>query len=78
MIHQKKSKGVCLNVYQGLGSEILYMSDLGTTYLDKVSIIWSEKIMAEEKVSIWEQGYTVGELIDGMEYQIVLDTEPSK
>ena len=35
-------------------------------------------IKVEEKFPISEQGYTIGELLDGTECQILLDTQASK
>ena len=53
-------------------------SDLSATYLGRIDMTRSSKIKVEEKFLISEQGYTVGELIDGIECQILLDTGPSK
>ena len=53
-------------------------SDLSTTYLGKTSIFKDNKITAEEKFMISEQGYTTGKLLDGTECQILLDTRASK
>ena len=36
------------------------------------------KMVAEEKFSVSEQGYTTGKLLDGTECQILLDTRASK
>ena len=53
-------------------------SDLSTTYLGKVNMARENKITAEEKFLISEQGYTTGKLLDGTECQILLDTRASK
>ena len=53
-------------------------SDLGMAYLGKTNIIRDHKMIAEEKFSMSEQGYTIGKLLDGTEYQILLDTGASK
>ena len=37
-----------------------------------------DNLAAEEKFQITEQGYTVGNLLDGTECQIMLDTGDSK
>ena len=44
-------------------------SDLSTTYLGRINMTRLDKIKAEEKFSISEQGYTVGKLLDGMEFK---------
>ena len=53
-------------------------SDLSTTYLGRVNTNKTSKIKAEESFLIPEQGYTVGKLLDGTEYHILLDTGASK
>ena len=52
-------------------------SDLSTTYLGRVDKTRSDKIKAEERFPISEQGYMVRKLLDGIECQIHLDTEAS-
>ena len=70
--------------YEGVKSEILVTtrfdknSDLSMTYLGKTSMIRDHKMIAEEKFSISEQGYTTGKLLDGTECQILFDTRASK
>ena len=44
------------------------------TYLGRVNVARQNKITAEEKFLISEQGYTTGELLDGTKYQILLYT----
>ena len=53
-------------------------SDISTTYLGKSERSKNNKIKAEESFSISKQGYTLGKLLDGTEYQILLDTGHSK
>ena len=73
-----------LDVYEGVRLEILYAtkfnenSDLGTAYLGRVGMTWSDKIKAEEKILISEQSYTMGKVLDGTEFQILLDTGANK
>ena len=73
-----------LDGYEGVKSEILVTtrfnknSDLSRTYLGKTNMIRDHKIVAEEKFPMSEQGYTMGRLLDGTEYQILLDTRASK
>ena len=44
------------------------------TYLGRVNVVRENKITAEEKFPISQQGHTTGKLLDGTEYQILLDT----
>ena len=73
-----------LDMYEGIQSEIMSTtrfdenSDLSTTYLGRVGMTRVSKITAEETFPISEQGYTVGNLLDGSECQILLDTGASK
>ena len=43
-----------------------------------IDITRSDKIKAEERCPVSEEGYTVGKLLDGTECQILLDTGASK
>ena len=52
--------------------------DLSTTYVGRIDMTRTSKIKAEKKFPISEQGYTVGNLLHGMECQILLDTGVSK
>ena len=80
----EKLKGEYLDVYVGIQSEILNTtrfdenSDLSTTYLGRVDMIKDSKVEAEESFPISEQGYTMGKLLDGTEWQGLLDTGASK
>ena len=73
-----------LDVYKVIHSEILSItkfdenSDLSTIYLGRVDRSKNNKMKAEESFPISEQRYTVGKLLDGTEYQILLDTGASK
>ena len=73
-----------LNRYEGVKSEILSTtrfdenSDLSMTYLGKTNIVKENKITAEDKFLISEQGYTTEKQLDGTKCQILLDTEASK
>ena len=73
-----------LDRYKGVKSEILVTtrfnknSDLSMAYLGKMSMIRDHKVAAEEKFPMSEQGYTTGKLLDGNEFQILLDTRASK
>ena len=52
--------------------------DLSTTYLGRVNVARENKIIAEEKFPVSEQGYTTGRLLHGTKCQILLDTGASK
>ena len=73
-----------LDVYKGIQSEVVSTtryaenSDLSTTYLGRSDRVKSDKLKAEESFPILEQGYTLGKLLDGTEYQLLLDTGASK
>ena len=73
-----------LDRYEGVKLEILNTtrfdenSDLSTTYLGKSSMTRNDKMKVEERLSITEQGYMVGRLLDDTECQILLDTGASK
>ena len=74
----------CLKYTKGIQSEILSTtrfdenSDFSTTYLGRVNMFKNSKFQAEETYPISEQGYTIEKLLDGTEYQILLDTGVSK
>ena len=53
-------------------------SDLSTMFLGRTDMTRLDKKKAEERFPISEEGYTVGKLLDGMECQVLLDTEGSK
>ena len=74
-----------LDVYEGIHSDILSSnrfdenSDISTTYLGKVESKGSQdKLKAEESFPISESDYTLGRLLDGTKYQLLLDTGTSK
>ena len=73
-----------LDRYEGVKSEILSTTrfdenpDLSMIYIGRVNVAGENKITAEEKPPISEQGYTTGKLLDGTECQILLDTRASK
>ena len=71
-------------MYDGVRSEVLYTmrfdenSELSTTYLSRIDMTRSDNIKVEERFTISEQGYTVGKLLDGTTFQILLETGASK
>ena len=74
----------CLDLYEGIQSEIVNTtrfneySDLSMTYLGRSYKAKNDKLKAEESFPISEHGYTLGKLLDGTEYQLLLDTDASK
>ena len=56
----------------------LTKTDLSTIYLGQTNMTRSTKIKAEERFPITGQGFASGKLLDGMEYQILLDTSATK
>ena len=78
-----KLKGEYLDMYDGIKSDALSTtkfdenSDFSTTYLGRINMTRLDQIRTEEKCPILEHGYTVGNLVDDMECQILLDTGAS-
>ena len=64
-------------MYEGVQSEVFNTtrfdenSDLSMTYLGRVDMTRANKIKAEERFPISEQGYMEGNLLDGKECQIL-------
>ena len=79
-----RSKEEYLDRYEGVKSEIVDTtrfnenSDLRTPYVGKTNMTQDKDLMVEQKFSISKSGYTLGQLMDGMECQILLDTGASK
>ena len=71
-------------MYDDVKSEVLSTtyfdenSDFSTTYLGRINLTRLDKIKAEERFPKLEQGHTVRKLLDGMEWQILLDMGASK
>ena len=78
------TKSRYLNVYEGVYAEMVCTnkfnenSDLSMMYLGQTKMTRDTKIKAEERFPITGQGFTSGKLLDGMEYQILLDTGATK
>ena len=53
-------------------------SDLSMTYLGWTEMTRDTKIKAEERFPITGQGFASGKLLDGTEYQILLNTDATK
>ena len=73
-----------LDVYEGIQLEIENItrfdenSNLSTKYLVKSDKTRNDKLRAEESFPISEHGYTLGKLLDGTEFQLLLHTGTSK
>ena len=53
-------------------------SDLSMTYLGQTQMTRDSKIRAEERFPITGQGFASGNLLDGTDCQILLDTSATK
>ena len=49
-------------------------TDLSTTYLGQVDMSRKTEVKAEESFAVNAAGYTKGELLDGTECEILIDT----
>ena len=73
-----------MDVYEVIQTEIVSAtrfdqnSNLITTYLGRTEKESKDKLRAEESFPILEHGYTLGRLLDGTEWQLLLDTGTSK
>ena len=73
-----------MDIYEGIYSEVVSSnrfdknSDMSTTFLGRVDKENQHKLKAEESFPISEHGYILGRLLDGTEYQLLLDTGASK
>ena len=80
----KKLKSIYLDVYDGVYAEVISSNrfdddmDLSTTYLDQVDISRKTEMKAEESFALNAAGHTRGELLDGTECEILMDTAASK
>ena len=74
-----------LDVYEGIQSDIVSSSrfdensNISTTYLGRIEHRErQDKLKAEESFPISEDGYTLGRLLDGTKFQLLLDMDASK
>ena len=80
----EKFKSEYLDVYKGVYAEIVSTTcfdedtDLSTTYLGQVNMSRDTEVRAEERFPITARGYTRGELLDGTDCEILIDTGASK
>ena len=80
----EKLKSDYLDVYDCVYAEIINTNrfdedtDLSTTYLDQVEMCRKTEVKAEESFAMNAAGHTRGELLDGTECEILIDTGASK
>ena len=80
----KKLKSDYLDMYEGVYAEIISTdrfdedTDLSTTYLGQVNLTRNTKVKAEESFPIIARGYKKGQLLDGTDCEILIDTGVSK
>ena len=73
-----------LDVYEGVYLEVIstdrFDEDtyLSTTYLGQVNMSRDTEVKAEESFPITARGYTRGELLNGTDCEILIDTGTSK
>ena len=79
-----KLKADYLDVYEGVCAKVISTdrfdedTDLSTTYLGQVNMTRDTKVKAEESCPITARGYTEGQLLDGTDCEILIDTGTSK
>ena len=80
----EKVKSDYLDVYVGVYAEVVNTNrfdedtDLSTTYLGQVGMSRKTEVKAEESFAMNATGHTRGELLDGTECEILIDTGASK
>ena len=80
----EKLKSDYLDVYDGVYAEVVSTNrfdedtDLSTSYLGQVNMSRDTEVRAEESFPITARGYTRGELLDGTDCEILIDTGASK
>ena len=53
-------------------------TDISTTYLGQVDMTRNSEVKAEENFQMTARGYTRGQLLDGTDYDVLIDTGTSK
>ena len=80
----KKLKSDYLVVYDGVYAEVISTNrfdedtDLSATYLGQIDMLRKTEVKAEESFAMNAAGHTRGELVDGTECEILIDTCTSK
>ena len=71
-----------LDMYEGVYTEVISTdgfdkdTDLSTTYLGQVDMARGTEVKAEESFPMTARGYTKGQLLDGIDCEILIDTGP--
>ena len=80
----EKLKSDYLDVHEGMCTKVISMdrfdedTNLSTTYLGEVDMARDIEVKAEESFPMTAQGYTKGQLLDGTDHEILIDTGVSK
>ena len=80
----EKLKSDYLDVYEGVYAEVISTdkfdedTNLSITYLGQVNMTRDTKVKTEESFPITARGYTKGQLLDGTDCKILIDTGASK
>ena len=80
----EKLKADYLDVYKGVYVEVISTdrfgenADLSTTYLGQVDMAKDTEVKADESFPMTARGYTKGQLLDGTDCEILIDTGASK
>ena len=73
-----------LDAYEGVYAEVISTdrldedTDISTTYLGHINMTGNTEVKAEESFPITARGYTRGQLLDGTDCEILIDTSMSK
>ena len=80
----RKLKADYLDIYEGVYAEVISTNrfdedtDISTTYLGQVDMTRDTEVKAEESFPITARCYTRGQLLDGTDCEILIDTGTSK
>ena len=81
---QEKLKSDYLDMYKGVYAEVISTNrfdedtDLSITYFGQVDMARDTEVKAEESFPMTARGYTKGQLLDGIDCEILIDTGTSK
>ena len=80
----EKLKDDYLDMYEGVYTEVISTdrfdeyTNISTTYLGQVDMTRDTEVKAEESFPMTARGYTKGQLLDGTDCEILIDTGASK
>ena len=80
----EKFRSDYLDVYKGVYAEVISTdrfdedTDLSTTYLGQVDMARDTEVKAEKSFPITARGFNKGQLLDGTDCEILIDTDRSK